>query len=315
MYLTRLKVCKSTNETPGAVRYTKRMIEKTEFQDCAGCLRLSNGEAELIVSTAFGPRILFYGFGGGENILGWHAEAKVQTALGEWRPYGGHRLWIAPENMPLSYAPDNSPVEYFTENNFSIRLVQPFEEATQTQKEITVTLGEKGSEATIEHRITNRGDKEIELAAWALTIMRGGGAAIIPNEPFKPYSGENLLPVRSTALWSYTDLTDSRWRFEKNFIRLSVDENLQNPQKIGVCNRQGWAAYEWQNLLFVKRFDFVENAVYPDMNSNTEIYTAGSFVEVESLSPLQKLPAGEAVVYTERWQLFENVEIDNLITN
>jgi hypothetical protein len=289
------------------------MIEKTQFQG-ADCLRLSNGEIELIVSTAYGPRILFYGFAGsgGENILGWHPEAKVQTALGEWRPYGGHRLWIAPENMPLSYAPDNSPIEYFIENDFSARFLQPLENETKTQKEIVVTLSEKGSEASVEHRIANRGEAEIELSAWGLTIMRGGGAAIIPNEPFKPYSGENLLPVRSAALWSYTDLTDSRWGFEKNFIRLSVDENKPDPQKIGVLNRRGWTAYQWRNLLFVKRFDFVENAAYPDMNSNTEVYTAGSFVEVESLSPLQKLQPAEAIVYTERWQLFADTAIDEL---
>jgi hypothetical protein len=288
------------------------MIEKTEFHG-AECLRISNGEIDLIVSNGFGPRILFYGLTGGENILGWHAEAKVQTALGEWRPYGGHRLWIAPENMPLSYAPDNSPVEYFVENDFSARFVQPFEAATGTQKEIVVTLGEKGSEASVEHRITNRGAAEIELSAWALTIMRGGGEAIIPQEPFAPYSGENLLPVRSAAFWSYTDLTDSRWRFEKRFIRLSVDENKPEPQKIGVLNRQGWTAYAWRNLLFVKKFDFVETAIYPDMNSNTEVYTAGSFIEVESLSPLRKLAAGEAIVYTERWHLFENASIEELI--
>lgn len=288
------------------------MIEKIEFHG-ANCLLLSNGEIELIVSTDFGPRILFYGLGGGENILGWHPEARVETALGEWRPYGGHRLWIAPENMPLSYAPDNAQVEYSAENDFSARFVQPLENQTKTQKEIVLTLGEKGSEASVEHRITNRGAAEIELSAWALTIMRGGGAAIIPNEPFKPYSGENLLPVRSTAFWSYTDLTDSRWHIGKNFIRLSVDENKPEPQKIGVLNRQGWTAYAWRNLLFVKRFDFIETAGYPDMNSNTEVYTAGSFVEVESLSPLQKLQPGESLVYTERWQLFENVEIDELI--
>jgi hypothetical protein len=288
------------------------MIEKTEFHG-ANCLRIFNGEIELIVSTAFGPRILFYGFVGGENILGWHAEAKVQTALGEWRPYGGHRLWIAPENMPLSYAPDNTTVEYFIENDFSARFVPPLEDATKTQKEIVVTLDETGCAAGVEHRITNRGAAEIELSAWALTIMRAGGEAIIPNEPFQPYSGENLLPVRSAALWSYTDLTDSRWRFEKSFISLSVDENKPDPQKIGVLNRRGWTAYAWQNLLFVKKFDFVENAVYPDMNSNTEVYTAGSFVEVETLSPLQTLPPGESLVYTERWQLFENIKIDELI--
>lgn len=288
------------------------MIEKTEFHG-ANCLRLTNGEVELVVSTAFGPRILFYGFPGGENILGWHAEARVQTALGEWRPYGGHRLWIAPENMPLSYAPDNSEVEYFIENDFSARFIQPLENETKTQKEIVITVGEKGSEASVEHRITNRGAAEIELSAWALTIMRGGGFAIIPQEPFKPYSGENLLPVRSAAFWSYTDLTDSRWHIEKDFIRLSIDETKPDPQKIGVLNRQGWTAYARQNLLFVKRFDFVENAAYPDMNSNTEVYTAGSFVEVESLSPLQKLAAGETLAYTERWQLFENTTVEDLI--
>ena len=288
------------------------MIEKIEFYGGANCLRLSNGEIDVIVSTDFGPRVLFYGFTDGENILGLHPDAKVETELGVWRPYGGHRLWMAPENMPLSYAPDNAPVAHFTENDFAARFVAPVEEATKIQKEIVVTLSEKGSEAVIEHRITNRGEREKELSAWALTIMRGGGAAIVPNEPHAPYSPESLLPVRSLAVWSYTDFTDSRWTFEKDFIRLRTDENLHGPQKFGVLNRRGWAAYEWQNLLFVKRFDVVERAAFPDLNCNTEVYTAGSFVEVESLSPLETLPPGEAIVHTERWQLFDNVGIDSL---
>jgi hypothetical protein len=214
--------------------------------------------------------------------------------------------------MPLSYAPDDEKVEHFSENDLQLRLVQPPEEASGTQKEILLTLDEKGSRASVEHRITNRGEAQIELAAWALTIMRGGGEAIVPQEPFRPYSGENLLPVRSMALWSYTDFTDSRWRFENRFIGLRTDESLAAPQKFGVLNRLGWAAYRRESLLFVKRFDFVEGAVYPDMNSNTEVYTAGTFVEVESLSPLRKLKAGETLYYTERWQLSENIEIDEL---
>jgi hypothetical protein len=51
------------------------------------------------------------------------------------------------------------------------------------------------------------------------------------------------------------------------------------------------------------------------MNSNTEIYTAGAFVEVESLSPLQKLQTGESIVYTEKWQLHENAGVEDLIKN
>ena len=280
-------------------------MEKVEFLELPNCFRLSNGEIEIIVTSDVGPRILFYGFAGGENILGLHREAKVETPLGSWKPYGGHRLWIAPENMPNSYSPDNSPVEYESKNDLSIRLIQPTEPVSKTQKELKISLDETGSGVKIEHRITNRGSDEIRLAAWALTIMRGGGEAVIPNETFEPYGAETLLPVRNLALWSYTDFTDSRWSFDKNSIRLRTDEAKPEPQKIGFLNRQGWTAYSWQNLRFVKKIDFQADAVYPDMNSNTEIYTAGSFIEVETLSPLRHLAPGESVEHTEVWQLMK----------
>ena len=280
------------------------LANKTEYLGLPNCLQLTNETIELVVTTDVGPRIIKYALAGGENILGEHPHATVQTPLGEWKPYGGHRLWVAPENMPNSYAPDNSAVEYFlNEEQNSIRLVSPVEAATNIQKEIEIRLAEKGSEIEIRHKITNLSNKKIEISAWALTIMRGGGEAIIPNETFAPYSHETLLAVRSLAVWSYTDFTDSRWNFSKNQIRLRVDETKGEPQKIGVLNKQGWAAYEKKNLRFTKRFDFIENAVYPDFNSNTEVYTAGSFVEVETLSPLQRLQPNEALEHTEFWEL------------
>ncbi len=279
-------------------------MEKIRYKNLTNCIRLDNGEIEIVVTIDVGPRIIFYGFAGGENILGEHFDLKTKTALGEFKPYGGHRLWIAPENMPNSYAPDNSPVEYeFDETKNSIRLVQPIEVVTKTQKEITVTLDERGSGVAVHHKITNCGDKEIELAAWALTIMRGGGEVLIPNEPFAPFGSETLLPVRNLTVWSYTDLSDSRWSFDREFIRLRVDENKPQPQKIGVLNKQGWAKYQSGDLEFVKRFGFIENAAYPDMNSNTELYTAGSFVEIETLAPLQRLASDASTEHIEHWQL------------
>lgn len=279
-------------------------MEKIQFLDFQNCVRLTNGEIEIVVSTDFGPRILACNFVGGENVLGIHGEAKVETALGEFKPYGGHRLWIAPENMPNSYAPDNAPIEYFfDERTNSIRLTQPIETITRTQKEFTVTLDEQGSGVTINHKITNRGDKEIEIAAWALTIMRGGGEVLIPNEPFAPYGGETLLPVRNLTVWSYTDLSDPRWRFDKEFIRLKVDGQKANPQKIGVLNAQGWIEYQLQDVVFTKRFKHFENAVYPDMNSNTEIYCAGDFVEIETLAPIKPLAPQSSTEHIEFWEI------------
>ncbi len=279
-------------------------MEKIQYKNLPNCIRLNNGTIEVVVTTDVGPRIIFYGFVDGENILGEHFQAQVETALGEFKPYGGHRLWIAPENMPNSYAPDNTPIEYeFDKNKNSIRLFQPLETVSKTQKEIAVALDKTGSGVTVRHKITNCGDAEIEAAAWALTIMRGGGVCKIPNEPFAAYSGETLLPVRNLTLWSYTDLSDSRWLFCKDFISLKVDETNLAPQKIGVLNKQGWARYRLKNLEFTKHFDCVEDAIYPDLNSNTELYTAGDFVEIESLSPLKKIPPNESIEHIERWKL------------
>lgn len=286
------------------------MISTVRFENLPNCLEISNGCVNVIISTDVGPRILFYGFDGGENILGWHPGAEVNTVLGKWKPYGGHRLWRAPENMPLSYAPDNDSVKFEKIGDLSVRLISPIEPGSKTQKEMVVTLAGSGTDVTIDHKITSHGNAEFEISAWALTIMRPGGEAIIPNEPFKPYGPAALLPVRSMALWPYTDFTDSRWKFENESIRLSIDENAHSAQKIGVLNRQGWAAYQWENLRFVKRFEYLPDAAYPDMNSNVEVYTDGGFVEVETLSPLQKLRAGESVIHQEQWGLLKSNSIN-----
>jgi hypothetical protein len=279
------------------------MIKEIEYQDLNGCLEITNGHARLVIPTILGPRVLFYGLDGGENVFGWHPEAAVETTLGTWKPYGGHRLWTAPENMPMSYTPDNDPIQHGIDGEFSVRLRRSADPRIGYRKEITVTLDTSGPGVTLDHKITNETSSAVNLSAWALSIMRPGGTVVIPNEPFAPYGPDNLLPVRSVALWSYTNLTDPRWSLEKEAIHLRVDENIHSQQKIGVLNKLGWVAYEMENVVFKKHTAFIADALYPDMNSNFEVYTDGGFVEIESLSPLRSLEPGQFIEHQERWQL------------
>ena len=284
------------------------MIEELEHREFRRCLKISNGEAEVMVSLDFGPRVLHYALDGGENIFGWHPDAAVQTELGTWKPYGGHRLWLAPENMPVSYAPDNETVDYLVENELSALFTRP-PDAAGIEKLFRLSLAERGSGVSIDHKITNRRFEPIEAAAWALTIMRPGGEAIVPNEPFAPYGPDTLLPVRTLTLWSYTDFTDPRWSFEKDSIRLRVDENQASQQRFGVFNKQGWSAYEWQDLKFIKHFEIEDDALYPDMSCNNEVYTAGGYVEIETLSQLRRVANGESIEYEETWNLQKNNQL------
>ena len=283
--------------------YNLPVITRVEYNGLPDCIEISNGDAKLIMPTTIGPRVLFYGLDGGKNVFGWHPEAAVETELGTWKPYGGHRLWTAPENMPRSYAPDNEPVEYGTDGELKVTLMQPGDLRIGFRKEMIVTLDSADSGVTLDHKITNETSSAVEISAWALTIMRPGGTVVIPNEPFAPYGPETLLPVRSMAFWPYTDLTDPRWAFTREHISLRCDVSLPDPQKFGVLNKDGSAVYRLPEVTFTKRFGFVEEAVYPDMNSNIEIYTAGGFIEIESLSPLRNLEPGQSVEHQEQWDL------------
>ncbi|HEY0099751.1 MAG TPA: hypothetical protein VGB76_12450 [Pyrinomonadaceae bacterium] len=283
-------------------------MEKISYLGLPNCYKLSNDKVEVIVTSDVGPRIVRYNFRGAENLLGEVPEAKLTTELGDFKPWGGHRLWVAPEAKPRSYAPDNSPVGVESAGEREIRLTAPVETATGIEKELRITLDAgEGSGLSVVHRITNRNLWAIEAALWGLTVMRGGGTAIFPQEPYISWD-DYLLPARPLVLWHYTDLTDARWSIGKKFIRLRTDASASHPQKIGLLNKQGWAAYAHGATLFLKRFAYEESANYPDYGCNCETYTAGDFIEVESLSPLRRLEPGASAEHLERWSLFEGVE-------
>lgn len=268
------------------------------------CRRLSNGTVELIVPLDIGPRILRYAFAGEENILAELPGIAQTTERGEWKPWGGHRLWAAPEAMPRSYSIDDQPVRFDVLSENTIQLVQPAAVHTANiEKEITVTLDDHGTGVTLTHRITNRNIWGIDVAPWAITIMASGGVAILPQEPYRSHD-DYLLPARPLVLWYFTKLCDPRYTFYEKYICIRVDRNEAEPQKIGIANQQKWAAYLRERTLFVKRFEFEPGATYPDFGSNNEVYTARSYVEIESLAPMRHLEPGESAEHWERWNLF-----------
>lgn len=288
----------------------KVKIDKIPYFNQPNCYRLANGKVEVIATSDIGPRIIAYRLVGGENVLAeLGPDAVVKTDLGDWHPWGGHRLWHAPEQIPRSYAPDDTPIEVETVGSDSIRLIQPVEASSHIQKEILVKLAEDGTKVTLTHKLTNKGAWSVKLAPWALTIVRGGGTTIIPQEPYIPHEDE-LLPARPLVLWHYTDMSDPRWTFLKKYICLRTDEKLRYPQKIGVLNKQGWAAYLRSDLLFVKRFPHVKGATYPDLGCNCETYTDGAFMEVETLGPMTKLEPGASAEHVEEWFLFSGIKAE-----
>jgi len=284
-----------------------QMQEKVNYGGWANCVRLTNGKVELIATTDVGPRIIRYGFVGGQNLLKEFADQMGKTGGSEWRSFGGHRLWHAPEASPRTYAPDNAPVKYSWDGK-TLKLTQPVEATTGIAKEIEITLDPSDNHVALIHRLTNKNQWDVELAPWSLTVMAAGGRAIFPQEPFRPHP-EYLLPVRPMVLWGYTDMKDPRWTWGTRYIQLRQDSHATTKQKIGLMNTLGWAAYHLNGDLFLKRFRYDAKASYPDFGCNNESYTDPDMLEIETLGPLAKLASGRFVEHTEHWFLYR-VSVD-----
>lgn len=280
-------------------------MEPTPYQGWPNCLRLANEHVEMIVTTDVGPRIMRYASPNGPNMLYEAREHLGQTGGDEWRSYGGHRLWHAPEAMPRTYQPDNAPVAHAHDGKW-LSLTAHVEERTGLQKEICLYPSPDSCHVKLLHRITNRGMWPVRFAPWTLTVMAPGGRAIFPQEPYRPHP-DALLPARPVTLWSYTRMDDPRWTWGSRYIQLRQDSNASIPQKVGILNKPGWAAYWIYGTLFIKRFACLEGAEYPDFGCNMESYTDANMLELESLGPLQTLEPGATADHIEHWFLFSGV--------
>jgi hypothetical protein len=284
-------------------------IEKTPFQGWPNCYRVSNGTVEFIATTDVGPRIISFGFVGGANLFFVREDFAGQTGGSEWKNYGGHRIWHAPEDKVRTYEPDNSPVQAKVIEN-GLVLTMPPEKASGIQKEIAITLDPASSEVRVIHRLRNSGAWPVELAPWAISVMAPGGFAIAPlPTAFHP---DRLLPNRALTLWPYTDMRDDRWLWGTDYILLQQKAGASPERertKVGINNNLGWAAYYLKPFLFIKRFTYVEGARYPDYNSSLEVFTNNRMLELETLAPLVTLQPGAAVEHVERWELHGNIGI------
>ena len=276
-------------------------VTKVEYAGWKNCLRMANDEVELIVTTDVGPRVIHFGFIGGENEFKLFDDTKGKSGGDSWNSYGGHRLWHAPEINPRTYFPDNTPVEWKVEDNV-LHVMQPVEPTTGIRKEMLISLDDKQNKVVIGHLLTNTNMWAIQFAPWAISVMAPGGTCIWPQEDYAPQP-TSLLPARPLVLWTCTDLSDSRWTLGAKFIRLHQDVKLKEPQKAGILNTKSWAAYANGGRLFVKSFPYVADETYPDMGCNCEAFTNDEMLEVESVGGLVTVQPGQSEFHPETWLL------------
>jgi hypothetical protein len=275
-------------------------MKKIEFMGWKNCVELNSGKFKIIVTTDVGPRIIGAFLGESDNLVYVDPSTAGNTVnKKDWLLYGGHRLWHSPEEKPRSYVPDNRPVDS-KKTKEGIMFSSGIEPGTGIYKSYTIKpLGKE--RFRIIHRIRNHNMWDIEIAAWALTVMAPGGTAVIPQ----PQGNKKaLLPNRYLTLWPYTNMADKRFTWGEKYTLLQQDAKAKTNCKIGLNCEDSWLAYANNGVALRKRFEHLADAEYPDNGCSIEVFTNSDMLEIETLSPLYLLAPEEEIVHIEEWEAF-----------
>lgn len=281
---------------PAAVR-----IEKVPFEGWPNCYRITNGEVELIVTSDIGPRVMRYGFVGGQNFFWVREDTKGKSGEKEWVTRGGHRLWVGPEDVRYTYPADNDPVRIEIKGDVLIA-TQPVERETSIEKQIEIRLDPSGAGVTLIHRLKYTGNLPVEFASWVPTMMAPGGLGVHAFPPRGTHP-ENLQPTNPLVMWAFSDLSDDRWKFTKKYMTLRQVPGRAVPTKLGTFNVNTIGAYLLNGEVFVKQYKADPTKTYPEYNCSFETFTNQDFLELETLGPMTKVYSGQTVEHVERWVL------------
>lgn len=289
-------------------------MEVVEYRGWKNNLKLANGHVELIVTLDVGPRVIAYRLPGGFNVMKNYDSMMGGTGEAEWQIRGGHRFWLAPEDLTRTYFADNRPVKWEQTGPHAAKFTPPPETEYGVQKTMELKLGPTGTKVEVILTVTNIGKEPTDLAPWGPTVMAPGGVEVIPlpakydhpGHPKRAKSPADFAPNQELILWPYFDFADTRWTFGKKYLFLRQDVN-KGPTKIGLAHRMGWVGYVNSGTLFVKRFDYREGAVYPDRGTRYQTFSNEDMLEMETVGELVSLKPGASASLVESWELFGNV--------
>ncbi len=303
--------------------------ELENFKDYGRVVSISNGIIEAYVTVDVGPRIIRFGYVGGQNImyadriaLGSKTDKEFTDFFGKdkkWESFGGHRIWISPEAYPQTYYPDDSKVEY-QKTDCGAVFTPKAETENGVAKQLEIKMDKDTANMQVTMRVKNISKESIEFAIWRLSVSNQDGTVIIPMND----NDTGLLSNRIISVWPYTDMNDNRIYWGKKYVTLSQDTNAIKPAKLGFDLNKGTVYYVLGDDIFRKSYAaYHPTAKYPDGGCSFETYTNNLFIEVESLGELKEVKSGEISEHTENWSLYkkpcevdfkDDNSIDNLLS-
>lgn len=282
---------------------------------------LSNKFLKIIIIPEIGGRIIAFHLAdyqffwiNKEHIGQGYTEDELKS--GPWKNFGGFKTWLMSDKRYIGGESlfDRGRFEvkniHRTKDSISCKIIGSVisEDGIQLSKKITVFKDR--ADILLEQTIKNVGRKEITRSIWDVTQIKGSADESISCDgnmwAFMP------LGIGDVFKGGYKNLGKQKEQQKKqkylNVVpSVMAIRYLNAESKFGTASNKGWIACAdaVNGCVYAKKFSVETAGWYPDGGCNGEVYTgskaAGSYFELEVLSPLITLSPGESYTFTEKW--------------
>ncbi|SHN09351.1 hypothetical protein SAMN04488057_106183 [Cyclobacterium lianum] len=283
-------------------------IEKVSFRGWTDCYRMHNETVEVIIHAATGGRVLAYSIGG-KNII-YADSLQDGKDFEEWQkerfdPDGG-RLDYGPEGITqkLHAATWMGPWQARIAGPYRLVLTSIRDQDLGLYSQRVFTLSTEGSHLEILQQAENISQDTLIRHFWSRTLVRPGGVLTLPLDPehSRFASGYGQFEWRPNHINPQPEPDERIW-VRGNVLHFHA---VGSTIKAGSDSSAGWMGYQWENLLFIKRYPVSADAYYAGSEHMMGIFFSnGLFAEMEPCSPTYQIAPGEKIVFTEHWEMIE----------
>ena len=282
---------------------TKPVIQRINFEGLAA-IEVRTRSLRMVVITAMGPRIAFWGRPGGSNLLLWR---PGKYRRGQWDLMGGHRLWAArpgADEAEETYASDNEPCTVkASARGFTV--TGALDPVQKLRRGFTVTATADGR-ITLDHFLRNESDMLWSGGLWALTCTVPGKKTTY-TLPLGDGSSWDHATIVAFRTWGGghggVGFDDPQFGCTKDALVLKPS-GRENKRMIkadaGIIARYDPA----QKLLFAIRSAYDPAGNYP-LGTNLALYVGPKnfMVEMETMGPAATLKPGQVLKHRDTWLL------------
>lgn len=285
-------------------------VDKISYRGWSNCFKIYNDSIEVIINPKCGARVMKFALHGLNMIYEDSSQNRKNYTnfLSERFDPDGGRFDYGPEDITRNLHDLTWMGEWKGEvtSNFSIVLTSQIDQKLGVQTVREFTLDSINACLSIKQTMRNTSDSTTKWFFWGRTLVPAGGKMIVPINPESKYPkgwgkynwGSHNMPFLTS------NVSDPSVSTGRNILLFTPSASTMG--KYGTDSHDGWIAYGYKDVLFVKRFKFFPDKNYTEKFGLTIVfYTNGKeFSEMEPVSPQAILAPGETYSFTESWYLF-----------